>query len=94
MNLVSISSAIARTLLFVFCLWVLNIPTAFVIQLFRADLEALGDDHPLPTWAAAPVVLLLVLLPSPIAWRWAGLRKQATAKTDENGREHDLSRRS
>lgn len=94
MNFVRISSAIGRGLLFVICLWVLNIPTAFVIMFFKADLEALGNDHPLPTWAAAPVVLLLVLLPSPIAWRWAGLRKQATTKTDENGREHDLSRRS
>lgn len=92
MNRVNIASAIERILLFVVWLWVLNLPTAFIIQLFMGDLEALGDDHPLPAWAAAPVVLLLVLLPSPIAWRWAGPRRQATAKTEENGREHDLSR--
>ena len=87
----NIQAIVVRALLFIVWLWVINLPIAFVLILFRGDLDAHFDENPSPGWHEHAIALLLVALPAVLAWRFSAPRRpKPTFAPDEKAREHDL----
>lgn len=88
----NIQAIVVRALLFIVWLWVINLPIAFVLILFRGDLDAHFDENPSPGWREHAIALFLVALPAVLAWRFSAPRRsKPTSAPEETAREHDLS---
>jgi hypothetical protein len=88
----NIQAIVLRSLLFLLWLWVINLPIAFVLILFRGDLDAHFDENPSPGWREHAIALLLVALPAVLAWRFSAPRhSKPNSAPGERARERDLS---